>query len=416
MSAIPRVEIMTIGDELLIGQVVDTNSAWMGQQLNAIGLKVYQITSVSDNEQHILSALEESSQRADVVLITGGLGPTKDDITKKTLCKYFGATLRFDEPTYQIIERLFRERGRDVTPTNRAQAEVPDNCTVLPNPKGTAPGMWFEQSGTIFVSMPGVPFEMKGIMEQEVVPRLIKRYSLPPVLHRTILTQGIGESMLSDRIEAWEAKLPASIKLAYLPSPGMVRLRMTATGENEQAMRKLLQEQEQLLMPLIEEFVYGYDDESLEGIIGLLLSASGKSMGTAESCTGGYIAHRITSVPGSSAYYKGSIVPYAYEEKEKHLGIPAELLNSQGAVSEPVVRLMAENARKLLDVDYTIATSGIAGPGGATVEKPVGTVWIAVSGPSGTVSQLLRLGKGRERVIHETAIYSLNLLRKMLLS
>lgn len=411
---IPNVEIITIGDELLIGQVIDTNSAWIGQQLNAMGIRVHQITSVSDRQEHILSALDEAKRRAEVVLITGGLGPTKDDITKKTLCTYFGAGLRFDEAVYANIERLFRERGREVTPTNRMQAEVPDNCTVLPNPRGTAAGMWFEQDGVVFISMPGVPFEMKAIMEQEVLPRLKQRFALPPVLHRTVLTQGIGESMLSDRLEAWETALPPFIRLAYLPSPGTVRLRMTASGKSEDELRAALQEQEDLLLPQIASHVYGFDDDTLEEVVGRLLTAAGKSVGTAESCTGGYIAHRITSVPGSSAYYKGSIVPYAYEEKEKHLGIPAELLNRHGAVSEPVIRMMAENARVFLDVDYAIATSGIAGPGGATPEKPVGTVWIAVSGPDGTESRLLQLGKGRERVIRETALYALELLRKRL--
>ncbi|MFM2208202.1 MAG: hypothetical protein RL213_2177 [Bacteroidota bacterium] len=409
-----KTEIITIGDELLIGQVVDTNSAWMGRELNAIGIRVHQITSVSDDEAHILSALREAAGRAKVVLITGGLGPTKDDRTKKTLCGYFGTTLRFDEGVYANIERLFRERGREVTPTNRAQAEVPAGCTVLPNPRGTAAGMWFEKDGIIYVSLPGVPSEMKGLMEQEVLPRLRDRFRLPPVLHRTVLTQGIGESMLSDRLEEWENALPSFIRLAYLPAQGMVRLRMTATGDDEAVLRAALQEQERRLLPLVAEYVYGFDEETLEEVTGRLLLQEGKTVGTAESCTGGYIAHRITSVPGSSAYYLGSLVPYAYEEKEKHLGIPAELLNTAGAVSEPVVRLMAENARAFLGVDYAVATSGIAGPGGATAQKPVGTVWIAVSGPGGTVSRLLQLGQGRERVIRETALYALDLLRREL--
>ncbi|MEY4593695.1 MAG: hypothetical protein RIQ47_105 [Bacteroidota bacterium] len=410
-----KAEILTIGDELLIGQVVDTNSAWIGQQLNRIGVKVHQITSVSDDEQHILKALAEAQHRADVVLITGGLGPTKDDITKKTLCKFFDCGIRFDEPSYQNIVRLFRERGRDVSATNRSQAEVPDGCTVLVNPKGTAPGMWFEKDNTIFVSMPGVPFEMKGIMEHSVIALLIERFSLPPILHRTILTQGIGESMLSDRIVDWENALPKHIKLAYLPAAGTVRMRMTASGKPEAILREELMQLEAQLLPMINEFVYGFDDESLESLVGELLRTKKATIATAESCTGGYLAHRLTAIPGSSDYYLGSLIAYANEIKFRHLEIPTELLEKHGAVSEPVVQLMAERVRSFIGTDYGVATSGIAGPGGATEEKPVGTVWIAVAGPNGVETKLLRLGKGRERVIHETALYALMLLRKILL-
>jgi len=411
-----KAEILTIGDELLIGQVVDTNSAWIGQQLNRIGVKVHQITSVSDNEQHILTALAEAKKRVDVVLITGGLGPTKDDITKHTLCKFFQCGMRFDEPTYQVIERLFRERGRDVSATNRSQAEVPDACTLIPNPKGTAPAMWFESETTIFISMPGVPFEMKGIMEQEVIPRLTQRFSLPPILHRTILTQGIGESMLSDRMTEWENALPSHIKLAYLPAAGMVRLRMTASGKSEEMLMAELEAEETRLLPLISEFVYGFDDDVLEALVGELLRKNNRTVATAESCTGGYIAHRLTSVPGSSDYYIGSLVAYANAVKHEHLQIPESLIAQHGAVSEPVVQLMAQRVREFLKSDYAIATSGIAGPGGGTDEKPVGTVWMAVAGPSGVQSRMLRLGKGRERIIHETSLYALSLLRKMLLT
>lgn len=410
-----KTEILTIGDELLIGQVIDTNSAWIGQQLNRIGVKVHQITSVSDNEQHILTALAEAKKRVDVVLITGGLGPTKDDITKRTLCKFFECGMRFDEPTYKIIERLFRERGREVSATNRSQAEVPEACTIIPNPKGTAPGMWFESDSTIFISMPGVPFEMKGIMEQEVIPRLTQRFALPPILHRTILTQGIGESILSDRMTDWENALPPHIKLAYLPSAGMVRLRMTASGKPEEILKKDLQAEEIRLLPLISDFVYGFDDDVLEGLVGDLLRKNKWTVATAESCTGGYIAHRLTSVAGSSDYYIGSLVAYANSVKHEYLHIPEPLILEYGAVSEPVVQLMAQRVREFIKSDYAIATSGIAGPGGGTEEKPVGTVWIAVAGPLGVKTQLLRLGKGRERIIHETSLYALSLLRKMLL-
>ncbi len=415
MHLTSNVEIMTIGDELLIGQVVDTNSAWMGQQLNAIGLRVHQITSVSDNEQHILDALFEASKRSSLVLITGGLGPTKDDITKKTLCKYFNVGMRFDGSAYENVARIFRERGREVTETNRSQAEVPENCITLNNQRGTAPGMWFEKEGVVYVSMPGVPTEMKGLMEHEVLPRLSQRFNVPPVLHRTILTQGIGESMLSDMLEGWEAALPAHMKLAYLPAAGMVRLRITAAGKLPELLRMELAHEEEKLLQIINEYVFGFDNDRLEAIVGKLLTAAGNTLSTAESCTGGYIAHRVTAIPGSSAYFKGSIISYSNDIKTSLLDVPKEMLEKHGAVSESVVRCMAEQVRIKLRTDYSIAASGIAGPTGATDEKPLGLVWIAVSGPQGTETRKLQLGTGRERVIHETALYALNLLRHIMM-
>lgn len=407
-------EIITIGDELLIGQVVDTNSAWMAQHLNALGIRVKQITSVSDDREHILKALAEAARRVDIILITGGLGPTKDDITKVTLCEYFNTGLRFDERAYEDVERLFKQRGREITPTNRKQAEVLENCTVLYNSRGTAPGMWVEDKGKIYVSMPGVPFEMKTMMEKDVLPRLTQRFTLPAIVHKTILTQGIGESFLSDLITDWEDALPQHIKLAYLPSPGMVRLRLSAYGE----VKSVLEQELNALLPplqnLIAKFIYGYEDDTLEGVVGQLLLQNKATLSTAESCTGGYIAHRITSVSGSSAYFKGAVVAYDNAVKENQLQVPKALLDHHGAVSEEVVTHMAKAVRQLLQTDYSIACSGVAGPTGGTEAKPVGTVWIAVGTPAGVISKKLQLGDSRERVIHETALYAMNLLRKLL--
>ena len=409
-------EIITIGDELLIGQVVDTNSAWIGQRLNEIGVKVHQITSVSDNTLHITKALNDAISRTSVILITGGLGPTKDDITKKTLCEFFQCGLRFDEVAYANIKRLFNSRGKTVTPTNRTQAELPECCITLLNPSGTAPGMWFEKSGRIIISMPGVPYEMKDIMQSEVLPRLQQFYQLPPVLHRTILTQGIGESYLSDLISTWENNLPEHIKLAYLPSPGLVRLRLTATGKQEELLREEIKIQEKQLLELIGDYVYGFDDDTLETIIGQLLRNRKMTIATAESCTGGYIAHRITSVPGSSEYFLGAVIAYANQIKTNELNVASDIIKNFGAVSEQVVKLMAENVRTKFNTNYSIAVSGIAGPGGGSEEKPVGLVYIAVAGPKNTQILKLNLGSTRERIIRETALYAMNALRKILLA
>lgn len=408
-------EIITIGDELLIGQVVDTNSAWIAQHLNDIGIKVKQITSVSDEEGHILQALNEAIKRADIILLTGGLGPTKDDITKKTLCKYFNTRLKFDEQSYKIIETIFNSRGREVTPINRLQAEVPENCTVLHNFLGTAPGMWFEKDKKIYISMPGVPSEMKGLMEKIILPKIKERFPLVPIVHKTILTQGAGESFLADLISSWEDNLPSNLKLAYLPAAGMVRLRITANGENEETLRKEVENKALKLKALIGEYIYGYENDKLEALIGRLLREQKKTICTAESCTGGFIAHKITSIPGSSEYYIGSVVAYANEIKINELNVDMLTLETHGAVSEQVVKSMASNARKKFKTDYSIACSGIAGPDGGTNDKPVGTVWIAVSNFEKTITRKLQLGTSRERVILETAQHSLNTLRKMLI-
>lgn len=407
-------EIITIGDELLIGQVIDTNSAWIAEQLNMIGIRVHQITSISDNQEHILKTLREASKRAHLLLITGGLGPTKDDITKQTLCKYFDTSLVFSEEAYKNIENLFYHRGVAVTEINRLQAMVPANCRVLPNVNGTAPCMWFEKEGCIYISMPGVPFEMKAIMEQGVIPQLQdKQHQV--IIHRTILTEGVGESMLASIIESWEDALPEFIKLAYLPQPGMVRLRLTAYGTNRKVLQEAINKAEKELLPLAGKYIFGFDDDTMESVVGQLLRQKGMTLSTAESCTGGAIAHLITSIAGSSDYFKGSVVAYSNEVKENFLGVPSKTLINHGAVSEQTVKAMAEGIRERFATDYSIAVSGIAGPGGGTDEKPVGTTWIAVATPTGTYARKFLLGDHRGRNIRKASMAALNLLRGKLI-
>ena len=415
-----EVEIITIGDEILIGQIVDTNSAFIGQLLNLNGMSVKQISSVSDSREHIMKALDEAKSRADIILITGGLGPTKDDITKKTLCEYFNTTMRFDEGAYEDVTNIFATYGKEVTPINRLQAEVPAICEVLRNKVGTAPGMWFNVDGKIFVSMPGVPFEMKALMTEQVVPRIRSMFKLPVIVHKTILTQGIGESTLSELLNDWEDSLgPLNIKLAYLPSPGMVRLRMSSKGEDEKKLRDLTDQKIEELKKIIPEYIYGYEvygeeKETLEMMVGKMLKERKKTVSTAESCTGGYISHLITKVPGSSQYYTGSVISYAYEIKESELGVPHDVIMQHGAVSQPVVEQMAKAIRERYKTDYSISASGIAGPDGGTTDKPVGTVWIAVATPDKVISEKFLFGNNRERNIQKTANAALNMLKKEL--
>jgi len=361
-----------------------------------------------------LKTLDEASRRADVILITGGLGPTKDDVTKQALCRFFDTHLVFNQEAFAVIEDLFRQRGRTVTPTNRTQAEVPANCHVLINKMGTAPGMWFERDGVVYVSMPGVPYEMKYLMDKEVIPRLKERFETPFILHRTLLTQGIGESFLSDKIQDFESALPSNVKLAYLPSPGMVRLRLSARGD-EQQVRDLMGKLVQELSAQISDYLFGYDDDTIQGVLGELLLQRKLSIATAESCTGGYMAHLLTSVPGSSAWYMGSTVPYSYQSKTDILGVPANLIQKQGAVSEEVVIIMAENVKKKVRTDCAVSTSGVSGPGGGTPEKPVGTVWIGIATPTRTIAKKLSLGNNRLRTIQMASMSALNMLRKSLL-
>lgn len=410
-----RAEIISIGDELLIGQVINTNASWMAEQFNLAGIQVAQVTTIADERKQILKTLEEAHERADVIVMTGGLGPTKDDITKQTLCDYFDTGLVFDETVYQNIVQLFGKRHFKITAPNRKQAEVPAKCTPFKNYEGSAPGMWFEKKGKIYISLPGVPFEMKPMMLKYVIPQIQKRFNTPVLVHKTILTTGIGESWLADKIEPWANQLPEHIKLAYLPQPGIVRLRLSANGFNKTLLEQQVDEQIDKLKPYIEKVIFGFGTDSLEQVTGELLRERKQTVSTAESCTGGYIAHLITSIAGSSDYFKGSVVAYSNEIKHALLGVSARNLDEQGAVSEIVVKAMAEGARKKLDTDFALATSGIAGPGGGSEDKPVGTTWIALATPDKTIAKLYHMGEHRQRNIRRTALAALNMLRLELL-
>lgn len=409
------VEIITIGDEILIGQIVDTNSAWMAQEFNLIGVDVSRIVTIRDDLETIKDALKEAASRADLVLVTGGLGPTRDDVTKKAFAEYFNCGFTFHQDMADHIGRLFARFGKELSELNRQQASLPSVCEPLQNDLGTAPGMWFEENGTVFVSMPGVPYEMKGIMRNHVLPRVRQRFNTPAIVHRTVLTTGMGESWLSERIADWEDDLPDHIKLAYLPSPGRVRLRLSAVGENRDKLNAALQEQVDRLEQVIPELIFGFDTDTLEEVVGKLLIERGVKVGTAESCTGGTVAAMLTSISGSSAYFLGSIVAYANEVKQDMLNVPEKELLAHGAVSEPVVRSMAQGCCKRLGTEYAVATSGIAGPTGGTDDKPVGTVWVAVAGPNGTDAKCFQFGDERGRNIERSAHAALNMLRKQLL-
>ncbi len=404
-------ELITIGDEILIGQIVDTNSAWMAQELNLIGVKVKQITSVSDDREHILAALKEASQRANVVLITGGLGPTKDDITKATMCEYFGGGLVFSQEQYDQVERIFRSFGREVTPTNRKQAEIPERCELVVNYNGTAPGMWFEKDGVCYMSMPGVPYEMKAMMEHQVLPRIKARFQTPVILHRTILTQGIGESMLSDMIENWEENLPAHLKLAYLPSAGMVRLRISASGADEEKLGNEINEQAEKLYAIAGKYIYGEGEETLEGNLINRLRELGKRLSVAESCTGGNIAHLITSIPGASDVFEGGAITYSKELKVSVLGVNPETIKQAGVVSEATAIEMVDGAQKKFKTDYAIAVTGVAGPDDDEEGNPVGCVWIAIAGPDFREAKKFQFSRNRGRNITMASLSALNYLR-----
>lgn len=408
--------IITIGDELLIGQTIDTNSAWMAQELNKLGIWVKRRVAVGDVANEIWQALDEESRQSQIVLITGGLGPTADDITKPLLCKYFGGKMAVNEEALQNVITIFEKYiKRPMLDVNLKQAEVPDVCTVIQNKRGTAPGMWFKKDSRIFISMPGVPYEMKGMMTDYVLPMLPSMFSLPAVVHRTLLTTGVGESYLAERIKDFETALPLHIKLAYLPNFGMVRLRLTATGKNAAEITNEVDKLFVILQSLLQDVMVINEDKSLEEAIGILLAKHGKTAATAESCTGGYVAHLITSIPGSSAYFTGGVVSYDNSIKENVLGVNADILANYGAVSEETVRQMANGVKDLMKTDYAIAISGIMGPGGGTEEKPVGAVWIAVAGSSETVAQKFQTRFDRERNIEVTAILALNMLRQSIL-
>jgi nicotinamide-nucleotide amidase len=404
-------ELLTIGDEILFGQIVDTNSQWMSVALDEVGLKVIRKTTVGDQEGEILAALAEAERRAEIILITGGLGPTSDDLTKPCLAKYFNCELRIHEEALAEVTEFFVSRGRELTERNRQQAALPVCCTKITNPVGTAPGMWFEKEGKVFVSMPGVPHEMKKMMTERVVPKLRERFTLPIIHHELIRTVGIGESILAERIESWEKSLPEHIKLAYLPNLGEVKLRLTAVGASRENLKKDVAAARELLMPLAGEYIYGYGEDSLEKVIGNLLRERKLTLSIAESCTGGYLSHLITSIPGSSDYFLGSMVPYAYDIKMRQLGVKPEVLEKNGAVSEPTIVEMANIVRAKFNTDIGVATSGIAGPGGATPDKPVGLVWIAYSDKHRTVTKKLLLSKDRMINIRMASVAVLNLIR-----
>ena len=404
------VEIITIGDEILIGQIVDTNSAWMARQLNQIGLKVKQVSSVSDDADHIIASLDAARTRANIVLMTGGLGPTKDDITKHTLARYFNMGIRRDEETLKQVTSFFDTRKRPMIDLNRAQADVPDGCTVIQNKNGTAPCMWFEDRGTIFVSMPGVPFEMMYLMEEEILPRLKSLFELPFIYHKTILTGGIGESFLAQEIESIEDSLPEYIKLAYLPKLGQVRLRLSATGLDEVALKIEVDEYAKQLIEKVRPFVIAEEDIPMEKVVLQLMEQENLTFSTAESCTGGYIAHLLTQIPGSSKSFEGGAVTYSYDLKQIILGVQADTLAKYGAVSEQTVKEMALGANKRFKTDYAVAVSGIAGPDGGTPDKPVGTVWIAVAHGNQVEAKLFKFGERRIQNIERSAAAALIML------
>jgi nicotinamide-nucleotide amidase len=413
--------LINIGNELLIGQVVNTNASWMAEQLNRAGFNVDEIAVVGDSREAILGILSRTNESFDMIIVTGGLGPTKDDITKQVICEYFETHLVFREDAFRDIEMLFAGRGFPVTPSNRKQAELPEKCTDIPNTLGTARGMWFEKESpeghlARFVFLPAVPFEMKAMMEKEIIPRMKGIFRPQAIVHRTILTQGIGESFLSDRLEPWETKLPTFITLAYLPQPGIVRLRLTGKGDSEEEVTRAVDEEVKKMVAIIPEYIFGEDEERLEEIVGQLLKEKGMTLALAESCTGGYISHLITSVPGSSAWYRGGLVAYTNDLKAGMLDVRPDIIEKYGAVSEPVIREMVNGVLEHFHCDAVIATSGIAGPTGGTDTKPVGTTWIAVYVPDKLVTHKFLFGDERERVIRRAALQALNMLRKELVS
>lgn len=407
-------EIITIGDEILIGQVVDTNSAWIAGQLNKIGIRVKQISSVADEREHILIALAEAGRRADIILITGGLGPTRDDITKKTLAEYFKAGMKEDLQTLEQVQNIFKKYNRPLLEVNRLQALVPENCEVILNKNGTAPGMWFNDAGKIYVSMPGVPYEMMYMMDEQVLPKLKASFKLPFIYHKTILTVGEGESFLAERVADIEDTLPAHIKLAYLPKLGQVRLRLSGYGNNEAAITQEVNHYARLFINRVANVVVADEDIPLEKAILNKMQVRGLTLSLAESCTGGYIAHLFTQHPGSSAVFLGSAVTYSNQLKESMLGVKNETLAQYGAVSAETAKEMAEGAIFNLKSDYAIAVTGIAGPDGGTADKPVGTVWIAVASVNKTMVKKFTFGNKRLQNIERTAISALGMLNTLL--
>jgi nicotinamide-nucleotide amidase len=411
-----KAQIITIGDELLIGQTIDTNSAWIGAEMSRLGFDVWRKLSVHDLREDILVSLKESAGKSHVVLITGGLGPTSDDITKQTLCEFFNTRLVINLEVLKMIEEMMKRRNFPMNENNRKQAEVPESCRVLKNGAGTAPGMWFEKDGTIYISMPGVPHEMKYIMTEHVLPELKRRFASQVIIHRNIMTYGTPEARLAELLTGFEADLPSEIKLAYLPAAGIIKLRLTGTGASNVLVNNIIEEQVNKLYSVIPELIYGENEDSFEIVIGKLLRERGKTISTAESCTGGKIAHMLTSVPGSSIYYKGSVIAYDNKIKSELLKVPQTLLEKYGAVSTDVAESMAAGARDLLKTDYSVATSGIAGPDGGSDAKPVGTVCIAVASEKGTISEKHVFGNDRLTNINRFSIAALSLVRRQIIS
>ena len=412
-----QASIITIGDELLIGQVIDTNSAWMAQQLNKAGIRVGRRVAVGDIWHEIWETLDEESTHSDIILITGGLGPTADDITKPLLCKYFDGKMIVDAGALENVTNIFTNiLKRPMIERNLKQAEVPDTCKVILNKRGTAPGMWFEKAGKIYVSMPGVPHEMKGMMMDEIIPGLANHFKFPHIAHRTLLTAGVGESFLADLINDFETGLPAHIKLAYLPNYGMVRLRLSGSDFEKDKIETTIQALFDSLQNLVKDYLVTNEDETMQEVVAKLLLTKNKTISTAESCTGGYIAHLLTEKAGASAYYSGSVVSYSYRTKEDLLQVDKNILESKGAVSEEVVIQMAKGALKNIQTDYTIAVSGIMGPDGGLPDKPVGTVWIAVGNKDKMITERLNFRFDRSRNIQLTATNALNMVRKLIIS
>lgn len=411
-----KAEIITIGDEILIGQIVDTNSQWMAKQLNAIGISIYQVTSVQDDSTHIIKALEVAASHADIVLITGGLGPTKDDITKHTLATYFEDTLVLNSDVVTHVKEMFQKRGIPFSELNRLQGMVPSKCTVLHNQLGTAPGMLFEHNETVFVSMPGVPYEMKGLMETSVLPYLKNKFTLPNILHKTIITYGMGESSVAELLHNWELQLPNELKLAYLPSPGRLRLRMTAKGNNLEELKKHIKDQLKSLHEIIGDIIVGYEDhETIEKAIAALLTEQSKTLSVAESCTGGVIASQFVKHPGASQFFKGGIVAYTAAIKQQELKVPESLIKKYSVVSTQVAEAMALGVQHKMQTDFSIATTGNAGPSTDITDKTVGCVCIAIATPKGIYSEEFNFGSPRDKVIQRSTNKALELLRKEIL-
>lgn len=410
-------EIITIGDEILIGQITDTNSKWMAEELNKIGVSVYQITSIQDDREHILKAIKEAQSNADIVILTGGLGPTKDDITKHTLAEYFNSELKISTEIEEHIRLLFKKVNYAFTEVNRQQALLPTKCIPLKNNYGSASGMWFQENQKVVISLPGVPNEMKGLMQEEVLPRIRKKYTLPFIIHKTVMTFGMGESMVAEKIEAWEEELPSFIKLAYLPSYGKVRLRLSAKGSDKSILENSLKTEINKLYALIGDIILGLEEtDTIEASIGKLLTEKKRTLATAESCTGGNIASRITSVPGASAYFVGSIVSYSAAIKMQELNVDEELIDEYSVVSAEVAEAMALGIKQKFNTDYAIATTGNAGPTTDETDKTVGVIFIAIATPSGVKSEEYFFGKPRQKVIERATSMAFERLRKELLA